>query len=158
MIRLERIGNFENGFAGAVVLGGERPPFDDYSCTALWRGYVGTWEIVNDRLYLVELCGTLEDGSRVTLETVFSGYPKRVFAHWYSGTLRIPQGKLLQYVHMGYGSTYERDVFLDLKKGVVVGKRLRVNGISDDSGASEGYGIGAMSIFPIRSSDGEPSP
>ena len=25
---------------------------------------------------------------------------------WYSGTIRLPQGKLLNYVHGGYGSTY----------------------------------------------------
>jgi hypothetical protein len=137
-------------------LGGERPRFDTYSCTALWRGYVGTWEIVNDRLYLVELHGTLENGATVTLETVFPGYPKRVFAHWYSGSLRLPQGKRLEYVHMGWASTYERDVFLDLKRGVVVGKRVQINGASDDPEASEGYEVGAMTIFPIRPSDREP--
>jgi hypothetical protein len=137
-------------------LGGERPVFADV-CTALWRGYVGTWEIINDRLYMVELQGTLDDGSGATLETVFPGYPEQVFAHWYSGSLRIPQGKLLEYVHMGYGSTYERDVFLDLKKGVVVGKRVQTNGVSDDAGAPEGYGVSAMTTFPIEPKDREQS-
>lgn len=32
------------------ALGGELPRFVS-RCTALWRGYVGTWEIINDRLY-----------------------------------------------------------------------------------------------------------
>lgn len=88
--------------------------------TALWRGYVGTWEIVDNRLYLIELCGDFVDGSQVSLEAIFPGYPDRVFAHWYSGVLRIPQGDLLKYVHMGFGSIYESDLFLNINKGYVV--------------------------------------
>ena len=102
------------------AFGGHHPEFE-FTCTALWRGYVGTWEITNDRLYIVGLTGTLKDGSEATLETLFPGYPDRVFAHWYSGTLRIPEGKQLEYVHMGYASTYERDRILKIEKGVVIG-------------------------------------
>lgn len=51
----------------------------------------------------------------------------RVFAHWYSGTIRVPKGKQLKYVHAGYGSIYEQDVLLDLDRGVVVGTRLKHN-------------------------------
>jgi len=29
----------------------------EFTCTALWRGYVGTWEIRDDRLYLIGLKG-----------------------------------------------------------------------------------------------------
>ena len=85
---------------GFFAFGGRNPEFES-NCTALWRGYVGTWEIVGDRLYIVSLSGSLKDGTEATLETVFPGYPDRVFAHWYSGTLRIPEGKQLEYVHMG---------------------------------------------------------
>jgi hypothetical protein len=140
--------------ADYFTLGGHRPEFES-NCTALWRGYVGTWEVVNDRLYLVGLEGILEDGSEATLETVFPGYPERVFAHWYSGTLRIPEGRLMEYVHMGYGSTYERDRFLKIEKGIVVGCRVLQNGEADDSVGAEGYGIGAMTVFPRRSPDAD---
>ncbi|MBM3272519.1 hypothetical protein FJY94_04555, partial [Candidatus Kaiserbacteria bacterium] len=68
------------------ALGGRKPEFK-FNCTALWRGYVGTWEIVGDRLYIVSLKGTLKDGTAATLESVFPGYTERVFAHWYTGTL-----------------------------------------------------------------------
>lgn len=88
--------------------------------TALWRGYVGTWEIVNNRLYLIALSGEFIDGSPVNLEAIFPGYPERVFAHWYSGLLRIPQGELLKYVHMGFGSIYKSDLFININKGHVV--------------------------------------
>jgi hypothetical protein len=82
------------------AMGGDGPDFE-YNCTALWRGYVGTWEIFDGRLYLIELHGTLEGGGEASVGTIFPDYPDRVFAHWYSGTIRIPQGKLLNYVHMG---------------------------------------------------------
>jgi hypothetical protein len=127
--------------------GGEKPDFVSPS-TALWRGYTGTWEIVNDRLYLIELAGHLEDGSECTLDTIFPGFPDRVFAHWYSGTLRIPDGKLLEYVHQGYGSTYERDIYIEVSRGCVTDLEVMTNGASTDPNAPEGYGTGAMTVFP----------
>ena len=132
------------------ALGGRRPEFG-FSSTALWRGYLGTWEIVGDRLYLIGLTGTLVDGTEATLETVFPGYPERVFAHWYSGTLRIPEGKLLEYVNASYASIYERDRFLKIEKGVLVGSYVRQNGKAKSDAGPEGYGVGAMTIFPRRS-------
>jgi len=101
--------------ADYFALGGWKPKFMATN-TANWRGYVGGWEIVAGRLYLVKLSGVLMDGSDANLETVFPGFPERVFAHWYTGTIRIPRGKRLQYVHGGYGSLYERDEMLDLGK------------------------------------------
>jgi hypothetical protein len=135
---------------GFFALGGHCPEFE-FTCTALWRGYVGTWDILNDRLYMVGLTGTLKDGSEATLETVFPGYPDRVFAHWYSGTLRIPEGKLIEYVHGGYASTYERDRFLKIEKGVVVSSKIRQNGQATEMDGPEGYSVGAMTVFPRRS-------
>lgn len=108
------------------LLGGPSPAFDA-DCSALWRGYLGSWEIVDNRLYLIGLSGRLVDGTEATLATVFPDFPNRVFAHWYSGTIRVPQGKQLKYVHAGYGSIYEQDVLLDLDHGVVVGTRLKHN-------------------------------
>jgi hypothetical protein len=42
-----------------------------------------------------------------------------VFAHWYCGTIRAPQGKLLKYEHGGYASEYERDLLIRVRKGIV---------------------------------------
>ena len=129
------------------TLGGLHSPFES-NCTALWRGYIGSWEIVDDRLYLISLRGTLKDGVEASLETVFPEYPNRVFAHWYSGTIRIPQGKELRYVHMGFGSTYERDLLLQLESGVVVATRVKHYGLAETDGTSNGYEVGALTVFP----------
>lgn len=142
-----------NPLSDYFAMGGTNPRFES-NCTALWRGYVGSWEIVDDRLYLVELSGTLEGGADATLATIFPDFPDRVFAHWYSGSIRIPQGKQLEYVHMGYGSTFERDLFLDIERGVIVATRVRHNGTAESDNAPEGYGVGAMTVFP-RSGKGE---
>lgn len=141
-----------NPLSDFFAMGGFNPRFEPNS-TALWRGYVGRWEIVDGRLYLVELHGTLEDGTEASVATIFPDFPDRVFAHWYSGTIRIPQGKQLEYVHMGYGSKFERDLFLDVERGVVKNTRVRHNGKAESESAPEGYEVGAMTVFPRAKKD-----
>lgn len=108
--------------------------------SACWRGYRGTWEITDDRLYLIEISAlirhpdivahaselhyVMHDGlppgwERATLAHFFPGARDRVFANWYSGILRIPLGEQLIYVHMGYSSIYERDLFIEIEQGMV---------------------------------------
>ncbi len=127
-------------------LAGIEPGFMSLS-SALWRGYLGTWEIRHQRLYFVGLQGRLKDGSDASVSTLFPDFPERVFAHWYSGELRLPRGKMLEYAHMGYGSIHEEDLFLTVSHGVVNGTRIVKNGTSDDPDAPEGYGVGAMTVF-----------
>ena len=110
--------------------GGARPQFLVQS-SALWRGYVGTWEIRDNRLYLIGITAKLADDSEANLESVFPGYPERVFAHWYSGEIRLPQGELLEYVHMGFGSRYHADIILRLERGRLVSNELRTNDPTD---------------------------
>ena len=113
--------------------------------SALWRGYVGTWVIESDRLYLKALqghtpVGDWDDGvvKAVGLEAVFPCFPQGVFAHWFTGELRCPSGALLKYVHGGFGSTYEKDVFIRVRRGVVLDERTVVNGVAAPD-AEAGY-------------------
>ena len=130
-------------------LAGSQPAMAETS-SALWRGYIGSWEITNERLYLVGIDGRLKDGSALTLDLLFPGFPDRVFAHWYSGDMRIPQGKLLNYVHAGYASVYERDLILNIERGVVVRETVRRNGKAPKGAGPEGYRIDALTIFGGR--------
>jgi hypothetical protein len=52
------------------------------------RGYIGIWEIVNDRLKLVELGGFDQNMTMVGIEDLFQD-PENVFAVWYSGEINI---------------------------------------------------------------------
>jgi hypothetical protein len=98
--------------------------------SACWRGYVGTWEIRSNTLYLIKLRQECtDDPVKITIDNVetnirYSSYLPAADAlpmpaPWFSGTLRVPQGKELRYVHMGFGSIYERDLFLQITNGVV---------------------------------------
>ena len=113
--------------------------------TALWRGYVGTWTIENKHLYLVKLLGykaTPEGTVEIGLGDLFPDFPDGVFAHWYTGEMRCPMGGLLEYVHGGYASTYEKDLFLRFEKGILISERIVNNGLADPN-STQGYRVGA---------------
>ena len=116
-------------------LAGIEPRFE-VSCTALWRGYVGEWSVIEGRLYLIGITGTLAGDKPASLETFFPGFPDRVFAHWYSGQVRLPMGQQLEYVHGGYASTYEQDLLIDFDQGVVSQTTLRHNSLPAQPNAS----------------------
>ena len=104
--------------------------------TACWRGYYGTWEIKNKMLYLIDLeCYTANKEERkywkVGMDFIFPNQTE-VFAHWFSGEIRIPQGDILNYVHGGYLSKYEVDIFLEFQNGHLIGKR-GVNNIIEEA-------------------------
>jgi hypothetical protein len=90
--------------------GEEREDRSDFllGSTACWRGYEGTWEIRDGRFYLVGLRGRY----RLT-----GGEP--LFADWFTGFLRIPRGKMLHYVHMGFASVYEGETHVLIERGML---------------------------------------
>ena len=99
------------------------------SCSAIWRGYIGHWEIKNSKLFLNKLeAGSCEENPKLLpLDQMFSGKSQPVFAEWYSGTLVMPRGKLIEYVHLGYASRYEKYLIMEIKKGFVV-KQYTIKG------------------------------
>lgn len=80
--------------------------------TACWRMYIGTWELKDGKFYLVDVIGCYR---KTTVEPIF--------ADWVTTVLRIPDGELLHYVHMGFGSVYEFETHLKIENGVVVEER-----------------------------------
>ena len=96
----------------------------EQSGTALTRGYIAEWEIIDDRLYL---CSVTTDppASPNLIGTLFPGCSERVFAHWYSGVLVLPEGATLPYLHVGFAGQREKQRLLYLKKGVVTGSIIK---------------------------------
>lgn len=80
--------------------------------TACWRGYQGTWEIRNGKFHLVDLRGCMK-----------LKQPGPLLAEWFSGVLRIPRGKLLQYVQMDCGSIHEQELHIRIEAGRVLRTR-----------------------------------
>jgi hypothetical protein len=118
-----------------------KPSFTSLS-TACWRGYIGEWAIDHGRLYLEAVYDSDRERS-FNLSEIFAGSKGRVFAHWVTGEYRCPIGKLLDYVHMGYASCHERDLFLSFKQGELVSERIVENGCSNDPDTPGRYGPGA---------------
>ncbi len=114
--------------------------------TAMSRRYMGTWEIESDRMYLKSLRRWKREDDKVKecgIEDLFPGFPDGVYAHWYTGELRCPRGALLKYVHGGYASIYEEDLFLRVQRGVVIEERVVRNGTAL-ANVVTGYRINAM--------------
>jgi len=77
----------------------------------------------------------------LSLNTLFNSNDK-VFADWFSGTIICPYGDLVHYIHMGYESIYENDLYIEVLNGLVIqtttvdnrppsGKELLINGIKN---------------------------
>lgn len=106
-------------------------PKSKIESTGNWRGYVATWQ-VKDNLFMLKnieiLDANTERGQnesflssiklRSVMSTVFPGQME-VLAEWFTGHVIIPEGELVNYVHMGYASTYEKYIILRVEKGIV---------------------------------------
>lgn len=99
------------------------------TCTACRRGYIAEWEILDDKLYLTNISGikVFHVEPIVKMSTLFPHSKGNIFATWFTGTLWVPMGKMLQYVHSGYASVYERDLVIAVDKGLVVGQKTIEN-------------------------------
>ena len=100
----------------------DKKPKTSQPSTALWRGYVATFEFKDEELFLkdieVKYRDTIENAYkwRSVLEEVFPE-GENLKIDWLTGLLVIPYGELVNYVHMGYGSTYENYILLEIDKG-----------------------------------------
>ena len=110
----------------------KNPPRPDIeaTCTACWRGYIATWRIKRDKLYLEGLKSF--DGDDLALKQKLFPDEDMVFASWFTGPLVCPHGEELEYVHMGYGTIYENYLILEFEHGNLISKKdLRVDQYQD---------------------------
>ena len=94
--------------------------------TACYRGYVATWAVRDEQLYLLAVEGNYEMDSDVPL-----------FAKWVSGILRIGAGDVKRYRHGGFETRYETEHFLEIERGVV----LRTHTVSEGDPEYPNMGI-----------------
>lgn len=107
-----------------------RPKWLTATSTACWRGYIASWELRADRLFLTQITRREFDSKgdqyveRDISKKVFRRQSLPIEATWFSGVIRLPQGKQLEYVHLGFESVYEKDLFLEFKNGVLANTRI----------------------------------
>ena len=91
-----------------------------------WRGYVGTWRLIEDKLYLVHLKGYAHNDNKeywaVDMNFLFP-HQKQVFAEWFTGEIIITQGAGYSPDFLSAEPTYERELILMFEKGYFIGKR-----------------------------------
>ena len=58
----------------------------------------------------------------LSLESLF-GTSEKVFADWFTGTLRCTYGDLLNYIHLGFASTFSKELLLDVEAGQITAVR-----------------------------------
>ncbi|CAM4153018.1 hypothetical protein FLJU110815_19565 [Flavobacterium jumunjinense] len=93
--------------------------------TALWRGYVGYFEIIENELYLTDMkipiYQTDEDGNYkekwFSIYRMYFSRQEKVKVDWFSGILILPHGEMVNYVHQGYASTYSKYWLLEIENG-----------------------------------------
>jgi hypothetical protein len=107
---LEQYYNFEN----------PRPKFRAPN-TATWRGYIATWEIDRNVLYLKAIRAWTSQGEMI-LEDLFPGRKSPVAATWFTGKLKVPQGKISKPAVPQ--PIYEKYLMITVKKGRVVGQEV----------------------------------
>jgi len=91
-----------------------------------WKGYAGTWEIKNGKLFLISFFGQLDipdDYSDIVDISFLFPKQREVFAYWVTGELRIPQGSIIKESKKGWSSIYESDLLIKIDNGIVIGQR-----------------------------------
>ena len=125
-------------------LGGNRVPFLVHT-TMCWRGYEGTWSLVDGKLWLDNLAGYIAKGplveiadaafrnfreygidlenpsmcSRITLEDIFPGAESSVFAHWFSGEINASLSNEIMRNGEGDDASVKRTLKLVFQDGVL---------------------------------------
>lgn len=94
-------------------------------CTALYRGYVATWEIKDAALYLTQVrIGQCGKGDVVPLTSLFPDSTGPVLAIWFSGELVAPHPNDLADANDPISKLSETYQFIRIDKGMVTGYRI----------------------------------
>lgn len=98
----------------------KRLPPSQVVSSDLWRGYIATFAVREERLYLddVRVPVSGDEEYRSVMKELFDDPAPRI-ATWYTGNLIVPPGELVEYVHMGYASTYSAYTIVTVVNGEV---------------------------------------
>jgi hypothetical protein len=115
-------------------------PTTEVGSTGLWRGYVATFEFIDSVLYVKDIqIRSFENRPQSVIDLLPNNqyqqqnnkiiwksvidevFPtkEKVKVDWMSGLLVLPVGKIKNYVHMGYASTYYNYILLEIDNGIL---------------------------------------
>lgn len=98
--------------------------------SSLHRNYVGYWKISNDSLFLDSIIVPIQSRTsghrhQIKLDDVLASRltPSGYFVDWVTDTLHIVSGRIVNYVHDAWFSTWEHEEFVAVENGIVKGRR-----------------------------------
>ena len=84
--------------------------------TACWRGYIASWSVIDNKLYLVEWTGYLRGEEEANISNLFPGQAT-VFADWFAGSIVLHIGREIA---CDYMPKHEGTMSLEFESGVLV--------------------------------------
>ncbi len=101
--------------------------------TACYRGYVATWEIKDNQLYLLKIkdCHYHDEKIKRKFDLIKEFGEKKVLAKWFNGKILIVRGKELVYFHSGYSAIYEKEIELSISDGKITNEKVIDNSNSN---------------------------
>lgn len=93
--------------------------------TSCRRGYIASWEISDNSLYLVDMIFYAPVRER-GLNYVFPFHRRKVKADWFTGELQISIGNEL-HTEVMWETVYDSDWYIKIKKGKIIGDRYKAN-------------------------------
>jgi hypothetical protein len=135
--------------------------YSDTTCmsSGCWRGYVATWKIENETLYLVKMLNGCEDYD-FRLENVFGAKNvenNKVFANWFSGDLYSSFGQHLYFDPLSWEDIYSKTIKCKVVKGNI--KSINITEKSDCEKASilaqrdfedSNYAFHSLELVPVE--------
>ena len=138
--------------------------------TSLRRGYIGTWEIKDKKLYLRSLArhGRNRSMKEIPISIVFKDQKPPIKATWCTGVLRIPQGNILrsaymvfsspnydEYLHAGFQRSnsfqiFEKDVYMGIVGGNIVSEHFVDNRKEGATRSIQDWGWVAAVSEPVK--------
>lgn len=97
------------------------------TCSASWIGLRATWTISDGQLVLVKLVSNpcRSNPINIPLSMISGKRNAPVLASWFSGELTVPQGELVEHIHMGFESRYESYLVITVENGRIVRQERR---------------------------------
>ena len=105
----------------------KKKPKTEISSTALWRGYIATYTVYDNQIYLTDLQIQVQDKSSNEIfatkwKSVFKDFSPnsdRFLIKWINDLILLPIGVPIDYED-GYGITHSQYEIIEIKNGIIV--------------------------------------
>ena len=106
---------------------GKKLDFSKSSFSGCWRGYISTFEVKGNKLYLNCIATSKVHTDFKGMLDQYKDRKGRVFASWVSDTLICGTGECIYVTDSGFGSVHEQETELIVENGVIISSRTYCN-------------------------------